>query len=276
MDFTLKIYSNLLISFLNQKYNFIRFDNYLNHNLDSTIVNPQSVIIILRHDVDRLPENSLQTAIIEHELGIQGTYYFRVVPESYDLQIMEKIAQLGHEIGYHYEDVDLVVKSKALSVMSKKARHASRITHHLIDAAYESFCKNLEMLRENFDIKTICMHGSPRSKYDNKLIWSKYDYRELGILGEPYFDIDFNEIVYFTDTGRRWNGNKVSVRDKVNSKFNFNFKTTKEIIEHIDELPDKIMFNFHPHRWFDFGILWLRELIFQNIKNVIKYYIIHR
>lgn len=67
-------------------------------------------IIILRHDVDCLPHFALQTALIEHELGIKGTYYFRVVPESFDLKIMQKIAGLGHEIGYHYEDVDLVYK----------------------------------------------------------------------------------------------------------------------------------------------------------------------
>ncbi|AFN75901.1 hypothetical protein MROS_2671 [Melioribacter roseus P3M-2] len=54
------------------------------------------------------------------------------------------------------------------------------------------------MLRKNFDIKTICMHSSPKSKYDNKLIWTKYDYRNLGIFGEPYFDVTFNEVAYFT------------------------------------------------------------------------------
>lgn len=31
----------------------------------------------------------------------------------------------------------------------------------LIELAYESFCKNFEMFRKNFDIKTICMHVSP-------------------------------------------------------------------------------------------------------------------
>jgi len=95
---------------------------------------------------------------------------------------------------------------------------ALRMTkEELIDKAYESFCRNLEMLRRNFDIKTICMHGSPRSKFDNRLIWTKYDYRDLGIIGEPYFDIDFSEVLYLTDTGRRWDG--VSVRDKAISDF---------------------------------------------------------
>ena len=59
------------------------------------------------------------------------------------------------------------------------------------------------------------MHGSPMSPYDNRLLWTKYDYRDYGIIGEPYFDVDFSEVAYYTDTGRRWDGDSVSVRDKM-------------------------------------------------------------
>jgi hypothetical protein len=140
----------------------------------------------------------------------------------------------------------------------------------LIDLAYESFCSNLEMFRKNFDIKTICMHGSPRSKYDNKLIWSKYNYKDLDIIGEPYYDVDFNEFAYFTDTGRCWNGHKFSIRDKVQSKYNFNFKTTQQIIDNLDKLPPKVMFTIHPERWHDKILPWTKELITQNLKNIVK------
>ena len=91
----------------------------------------------------------------------------------------------------------------------------------LIDHAYQLFCHHLEQLRQYAEIKTICMHGSPKSKYDSKDIWENrqgagqgYDYRALGIIGEPYFEIDFDEVFYLTDTGRRWDGWKVSLRDK--------------------------------------------------------------
>ena len=84
--------------------------------------------------------------------------------------------------------------------------------------AYEEFCRYLEKLRETVPIKTICMHGSPFSKYDNRSLWEKYDYKELGIIGEPYFDIDFSKVLYLTDTGRKWDGEKVSIRDKVKTK----------------------------------------------------------
>ena len=95
-------------------------------------------------------------------------------------------------------------------------------------------------------------------------------YKYLEIIGEPYYDIDFNEFAYFTDTGRRWNGNFVSVRDKVNSKYNFNFRSTHDIIEKISQLPDKVMFTIHPERWQDSFIPWAKELVWQNMKNAVK------
>jgi hypothetical protein len=80
------------------------------------------------------------------------------------------------------------------------------------------------------------MHGSPRSKWDSRRIWDKYDYRKLGVIGEPYFDIDFNEVFYLTDTGRRWDGWKVSLRDKIPQQEQWKkqglvFHSTSEIIQ---------------------------------------------
>jgi len=92
---------------------------------------------------------------------------------------------------------------------------SSEFKERLIDGAYVEFCKNLEYFRTFYPVKTICMHGSPLSKYDNRDIWNKYDYKKLGLIGEPYFDIDFSKVLYLTDTGRCWDGDKVSVRDKV-------------------------------------------------------------
>lgn len=325
IDFTINIYKEFSHALSKNNSSFLLFKDYIQTLFD----NDKSSIIILRHDVDRLPNNALKMAHLEKSLGIKGTYYFRVVPESYELDIMNQIAELGHEIGYHYEDVDIAASSKKFKGKSTKEKKEGKrkngsgpkqgvnwndgikakdmgkwkneISNRgnsknsetkegfqnskipkdlLIDLAYESFCKNLEMFRKNFDIKTICMHGSPRLKYDNKIIWKKYDYRELGIIGEPYFDIDWNEFAYFTDTGRRWNGNSVSVRDKVESEkyavLSRQFKSTQQIIDNMDKLPDKVMFTIHPQRWTNDPILWTKELIVQNVKNVMKRVIVSR
>ena len=116
------------------------------------------------------------------------------------------------------------------------------------------------------------MHGSPLSKFDNRKLWDKYNYRDYDLIAEPYFDIDFNKVFYITDTGRKWDGSKVSVRDKVETKFNLSYHSTDELIEAFDKekLPNKIMQNIHPQRWSNNRFEWLQELVLQNIKNSIK------
>ena len=44
-------------------------------------------------------------AAIEKQTGIKASCYFRIVKESYDENIIRQIAELGHEIGYHYENL---------------------------------------------------------------------------------------------------------------------------------------------------------------------------
>jgi len=124
------------------------------------------------------------------------------------------------------------------------------------------------------------MHGSPMSKYDNRDLWKKYDYKKLGIFAEPYFDINFNELYYITDTGRRWDGHLYNVRDKAtkenpitNPEFlNKNYKHTSDIIKAVNEgsFPKQAMLNFHPQRWNDALAPWVKELVWQNMKNQVK------
>ena len=69
------------------------------------IQNPKEKVVILRHDVDCFPGNALVIASIEEEAGIKASYYFRIVEESYDENIIKQIAEMGHGIGYHYENL---------------------------------------------------------------------------------------------------------------------------------------------------------------------------
>jgi hypothetical protein len=59
-------------------------------------------LVVLRHDIDRKQKNALRMAKLEHELGIQSTYYFRF-PYTFKPELIGKIHDLGHEVGYHYE-----------------------------------------------------------------------------------------------------------------------------------------------------------------------------
>jgi len=263
VDFTCKIYRKLLDALKNERYQFITFGKWL-EKFKLFKVEKSLRVVVLRHDVDTKPENSLRMAEIEKELGVNGTYYFRTVPQSFDEKIILKIFDLGNEIGYHYENINTVMSNVKYQTLSEENQN------EILKLAYSDFVENLGKFRKLVPVNTICMHGSPRSKYDNKMLWEKYDYKELGIIGEPYFDVDWNRMGYLTDTGRKWNGSNVSVRDKVNSKFKFNFKSTPDIIRNIEKLPNLLMFTIHPERWNDKPLPWVKELVFQNVKNFIK------
>lgn len=268
-DFSLKIYSNLLSSLT-----FRPFYPFLDFALT-----PNEKAILLRHDVDAFPQQSLHFAQLQHSLGIRGTYYFRIIPSSLNPRIVEEIASLGHEIGYHYEDVSLAAVS--LKRDKFRTRDTEIYREKLLERALEIFVSNLAVLRKYADIHTICMHGSPLSPWDSRLLWTKYNYRDFGIIGEPYFDIDFTKVAYYTDTGRRWDGDRVSRRDKIMNpvtqviaatKFP-RFHTTFDIINAANsgELPEQIMFTFHPQRWHDHWLPWTKELVGQNVKNIVKF-----
>lgn len=220
--------------------------------------------LTLRHDVDLLPQNSLGTAKIEASFDMKGIYYFRAVPESWDEGVIRQIAALGHEIGYHYESLTTCDGD--------------------LDKAYDDFCRNLEALRKLVPVKSICMHGSPRSPYDSKDIWKKYDYHMLGIETEPYLDTDFSKVFYLTDTGRRWDGYKVSVRDKIPqyqdewTARGLTFHSTDDVIDGLrgGVIPKDLMITVHPQRWNPFGLAWCKEFVLQNAKNVVKRIIIKK
>jgi len=252
------MYSKLLSVFIDSDYKIDCFKDYLNGNYK------ERKIVILRHDIDRQPINALNMAKLENDLGVNASYYFRIVKESYDENIIKQIAEMEHEIGYHYEN---------LSEISKEKREKSE--EKLFEFAMGDFRLNLEKLRKLYPVKTICMHGSPLSKWDNRDLWNRYDYRDFGIIGEPYFDIDFNEVLYLTDTGRRWNGHSISIRDTVSSSFNYSYRTTRDIISALKDnhLPDQIMINSHPQRWDTNLFWWCRELVWQNTKNIVKRYL---
>jgi hypothetical protein len=260
MDFTLKTYKNLLDALIKLDHKFITFEEYLKKD--------ENKFIILRHDVEARYNNSLEFANLQYKNNIKGSYYFRIIPGHFDETVIRKIYELGHEVGYHYDDLSFCNGD--------------------FKKAINRFKDNLIRLRNIAEISTICMEGAPLSKFDNRELWKKYNFRDFGIIGEPYLDLNFHSVLYLTDTGRRWDG-KLSVRDKFNNDVDSNevkstffhnrkIKSTNDLINAIlnEKLPDKVMITFHPQRWNSHIVPWVKELVFQNIKNQIKrYYITH-
>lgn len=192
--------------------------------------------VIMRHDVDRMPGHSLETARIEEGLGIRATYYFRAKKGVFKPDIMRNIRDLGHEIGYHYE-----------TLSDTNGDH---------DKAIRLFQSNLDKFRHICDVRTVCMHGRPLSKYDNRDLWNGYDFRDFGITGEAYLSTG-DDLDYFTDTGRNWN-NRNNLRDFAPSKTkNFSVNTTDDLIDSIESGELNYLYILtHPERWSLSAVDW--------------------
>lgn len=244
----------MILDFTFDKYKLLcdaLVDNYAALPVISYLTKPlPEKFVIMRHDVDRKPENALVMAKIESEMGIESTYYFRMKKDVFDPEIIKKIAEMGHEIGYHYE------------VLDKANGDYGR--------AIKLFEDELMSFREIYDVKTVCMHGNPLSKWVNRDLWNQYDFRDFGIIGEPYLSIDYDSVQYFTDTGRKWNS-QFNVKDSITSNHNLKVRGTDDIIK-LAENGDssQLCILTHPNRWNSNFASWLTELIWQNTKNIGK------
>ena len=220
-----------------------------------------SLSYLVMHDVDARPDYALRIARAEAERGMKSTYYFRAMHFDSHADIIHAISDLGHALGYHYECLTTCRGDRA--------------------KAYDDFCRNLERLRQIAPVHTACAHGSPRSLWNSQDIWNQYDIHSLGIDYEPMLDTDFSRTLYLTDTGRRWDGYRMSVRDKVPQwqefweKEGLLFHSTDDIIHAISDLQHRIhayglLLNTHPQRWMPFGTGWLAEAGMQWGKNIAK------
>lgn len=245
LDFTLEKYEELL-----QALEGFRTFTVLSYLEES----PKSDFVILRHDVDRKPMNALRMAELENRRGIKSTYYFRFTKGVFNPEIIKKIHGLGHEVGYHYE------------TLSK--------TKGDYEEALKIFEYQLNGFREICEVKTIAMHGSPLSKYDNRDLWNRYDFKHLDIIGDA--SISIKAINYFSDTGRTWS-ERDNIRDFIqDSPINqYTLNTTDDIIALVkSKNVEDIYISTHPERWAYNNFNWItgfsRDVLFNFGKLIIK------
>ncbi len=248
LDFSQAMYRRLVCSLKNTGRRFVRF-----RDLDR--VGPEDSVVLLRHDVDRLPGRSLQMARIEWELGICSTYFFRTKPWSFSEKIIERILVMGHEVGYHYE-----------SLSDARGDYAR---------AWELFIDGIETFRPLTDIKTIAMHGRPLSPWDNRMLWQHYDYRDAGVDREAYLDIDGARFMYITDTGRRWDG-EGNMRDHLQgTPRNIQIRTTEDLIGFVGAYAGDLVVSSHPERWTAGPVgwtqAWATDVTVQVIKRLVQH-----
>lgn len=99
-DFTFANYKRLIELAKEKEFEFILHkDKFV----------PERKDIIWRHDVEFEPDLALKMAQIEHDLGVQTTYFFQLHSPYYNLfdehysKVFHQIKDLGHHCGLHFD-----------------------------------------------------------------------------------------------------------------------------------------------------------------------------
>lgn len=227
-DFTFATYRTLLDAIRDGGYRILTVADYLSGT------RLPDRFVVLRHDVDRKPRNALAMARLEAAEGVASTYYFRTGHRSFRPPIVERVGALGHEVGYHYEDLDRASGD--------------------VRAAHESFASNLADLRALWPVETVCMHGNPLTPHDNREMWldGTADFDDYDLLGEAFLSMDFSDVAYFSDTGRTWYDNGLKVKDHPMGESHkpVQVRTTRELVRLFrDRRLRRACLVVHPNRW---------------------------
>ena len=250
IDFTLGLYKTL-IKTVQKKFNdqIFTFSDFL------SVPRKPERFCIIRHDVDRKSSAALRMATSENDLGVQASYYFRSKNQNFNKNVIKRINDLGHEVGFHYE-----------SLASAEGNYQDAL------ADFKKCIRNFHNISK---ISTISMHGSPLSKYNNLDLWQEFDrseiFDELGLIGDVVLDIDFSDILFITDTGRNWQSQKGNLRDKVNSLIAVDLKNSRDLLRLIEK-PNygKVVLQIHPERWTNNPIGWAIQFVKDQSANIVK------
>lgn len=248
LDYTQNMYTRLMeaVSRNSQCYSVI---DYTNACREQTLPDR---FFVMRHDVDGNVGNALEMAKVDARCGIRATYYFRMKPRLFQPHVIRAVADLGHEIGYHYE------------VLSDAGGD--------LDAARKLFESNLSKLRRIAPVMTVCMHGASLSRHHNLDFWKNNSLEDFDLAAEPYLTIDYSDMYYFSDTGLCWDNRRFNLRDLVSSREHDPIKSTPDLIQfiHATENLRGAMLT-HTNIWTDrIPVLMFYKLAFWGI-NRVKY-----
>ncbi|HYB01104.1 MAG TPA: hypothetical protein VED37_12880 [Ktedonobacteraceae bacterium] len=102
-EFSLDGYSELLSTIKNRGYSFCRFEEI------NTSLAEGRPFVVLRHDIDLSLRPALEIARIEHEQGVQATYFVLLRSPFYNVfsrsnaEIMSRIHGYGHQLATHID-----------------------------------------------------------------------------------------------------------------------------------------------------------------------------
>jgi len=273
MLFTFSSYRKLLESITDNGFTICGIEQYLADRMNGN--DPATKLVAIRHDVDYFPKRAVELAKIEADKGIATTYYVRRRFFENTIDQIRQIAALGHQIGYHYEEVDTHQKAPNMQVGR--------------DAVGFFVGSLLDLDKLGFPIRTVCAHGNPMTDVDNRQVvhllrdddyldklaftYDRDMVREKvadRLIGDASIDVtgaDFD--LYIPDTGRF--NPSFNLKDRIDDcpiSGLSNLNHLKKILTGGEY--DRIYMNMHPDRWSGDIFTWFFDFVFDTIKNILK------
>ncbi len=185
--FTFEHYSYLIKTAKDKGYEFITMEDFADGKRADRF-------LLIRHDVDFEPAAALNFAKIEHEYGARATYFIRVHANNYNpfgfktYYTIKKILELGHNIGLHYEHLDLssITGDDPVEIIKREKKLLELI-----------FGKEIKGLSPHRDFTPIM----------NRDFWKEHDIKDFGFTYEAYMEMFFDGILYLSDSLGKWGGN---------------------------------------------------------------------
>lgn len=150
MPSRLDSYRRLLVRFLDAGYAFESIEGLWARTRGAGSVGMERVVV-LRHDVDTDPGTAAAMWEIERELGIRGSFFFRL--STLDVPLVTAIATAGGHASYHYEEIATLAKRRRLRTRAAVERH--------LGEGRDDFLRNISSLRARTGLRmtVVASHG---------------------------------------------------------------------------------------------------------------------
>lgn len=198
--------------------------DYINNYMQS-----DKKVVILRHDIDSITNNTKEMFMIEQSKKVLSTYYFRWI--TFDKELISIMNNNNFEVGLHYETLADYCEKNNISVVNQKIIEICR------SILKEEIIKFNE--KNNLKIQTIASHGHPyniKLKVSNNILLEDIKYEHFGIKLEAY------------DKNLYQNYIVTHIMDSnVMNNYGFSYETNP--IQSIKMGDKVIMFLAHPEHW---------------------------